>query len=297
MWYQLSKDAKYACFVFAVYNAKSPDQNEFLTEQKIVRRNYFVVRRTNEEMEQIFSSNGRREIVGSEEKVLLIKSYDKFEFIKFNEIKEYQFVKEEPKEKLENDQMYQTKQKSSSVSHGYKEMYLTFTKVLPDAHFKMDYVPFIYQERANNNFNKLIVFDIYNNSLGEYISINQTPKNENYIYEDEDGYNVFMLCRTSEPQMLSGKAYTNPIDIQSARFQVFVLYTEKIGRIQAEEFLISHKKTGVVTQVIGQKQLLFSKKIIQECDWTNIRKSQALPFYDNMGQIKGCQMILCTSQK
>ena len=55
------------------------------------------------------------------------------------------------------------------------------------------------------------------------------------MYEDDRGYNHFMICRTSD--IFEGDM-TRKGSFQSARYQIFMLYTEKIGRFFNEEFLI-----------------------------------------------------------
>jgi len=39
--------------------------------------------------------------------------------------------------------------------------------------------------------------------------------------------------------------------MQRAKYQVFTLYRERIGRIQGEEFLITHTEKGTKMQTIG----------------------------------------------
>ena len=41
--------------------------------------------------------------------------------------------------------------------------------------------------------------------------------------------------------------------------------------------------------------MVLSQNIIQDCEWTNIRDSSVVPFYDNFGSIKGCSFMFKTS--
>lgn len=57
---------------------------------------------------------------------------------------------------------------------------------------------FVYQEKSNNDNNKLIVFDIDTFEQPEHYSINAAPAACDFIFEDEEGFNTFILTRTSE---------------------------------------------------------------------------------------------------
>jgi len=62
----------------------------------------------------------------------------------------------------------------------------------------MNFLPFIYQEKNNNDANKFIVYDICNNCLMECLSLNPPDIEKGYIYENENGYNKFLITRSSE---------------------------------------------------------------------------------------------------
>jgi len=74
------------------------------------------------------------------------------------------------------------------------------------------------------------------------------------LFEDEDGYNTFLITRTSDIDYNE-----NPLvahlhkNIQKARYQIFTLYSEKVGRIQGEEFLVQKDDHGARAHTIGQK--------------------------------------------
>jgi hypothetical protein len=61
----------------------------------------------------------------------------------------------------------------------------------------INFIPFIYQDKTLDN-NKFLIFDIFENSLSTPVYINPTSKSQKYIYEDDEGYNCFSLCRTSD---------------------------------------------------------------------------------------------------
>lgn len=49
---------------------------------------------------------------------------------------------------------------------------------------------------------------------------------------------------------------------------------------------------GARAHTIGQKQILLSNKIIQDCEWTNIKDSQVGPYKDGNKKMRGCNFIL-----
>lgn len=99
----------------------------------------------------------------------------------------------------------------------------------------MNFIPFIYQEKNNSILNKLIVFDICNNKPTAFMSVNPYQSSQDYLYENDNGYNKFMICRSSdmyEQQASSKILTTSQSSVHSkVKFQVFTLYSEKIGRL------------------------------------------------------------------
>ena len=90
-----------------------------------------------------------------------------------------------------------------------------------------------------------------------------------YMYENDAGFNKLQLCRTSDVfEKNAFEWYSNrgglPHDmkLQKAKYQVFTLFNEKLGAITAQEFLISYELKGPKIQIVGQKLLLMSKKLI-----------------------------------
>jgi len=46
--------------------------------------------------------------------------------------------------------------------------------------------------------NKMIIFDIIENEIKVNLSSNPSQKNQKYMYEDDQQFNVFVFCRTSD---------------------------------------------------------------------------------------------------
>jgi len=106
----------------------------------------------------------------------------------------------------------------------------------------VNFIPFIYQDKTleNNNF---LIYDILENSISKSSCVNPPRKSMKYIYEDEQGYNCFSLCRTSdineEESKVRRKKYGD-YKKQTAKYQLFLLFSEKVGIIQTNEYLITH---------------------------------------------------------
>ena len=69
---------------------------------------------------------------------------------------------------------------------------------MPEPNDQLNFFVFVYQEKSNNDNNKLIVFDIDTFEQPEHYSINAAPAACDFIFEDEEGFNTFILSRTSE---------------------------------------------------------------------------------------------------
>ena len=75
---------------------------------------------------------------------------------------------------------------------------MTLCKFQEDDKTQINFLPFIYQEKNNSDLNKFIVFDICNNEPTECLSMNPSEKQKDYVYENENGYNKFLICRSSD---------------------------------------------------------------------------------------------------
>ena len=173
----------------------------------------------------------------------------------------------------------------------FTDIRLTFCKA-SDEKMKINFVPFIYQEYKTIRQNRMMIFDIYKGVIAEPDPINPSKVNQKYVYVDKQGFNCFSICRTSEilEERISDGSLLRIR--QQAKYQLQTLYTEKLGRIHCQEFLITHDNAGADQQMVGQKQILFSKKLIQDVDWQFLQKTQSVPFYDAEGRVKGCQLVL-----
>ena len=143
--------------------------------------------------------------------------------------------------------------------------------------------------------NKFIVFDICNNAATEFLSMNPSEKQKDYVYENENGYNKFLICRSSDmyEQPTGSRTPAGQSSIYSkAKYSVFTLYSEKIGRMHCEEFIISHDSQHTKVETIGQKEILFSNKIISLIEWDQIRRSEVYPYLDNLNSCKGSKIKL-----
>lgn len=92
IWFQISRNKEYAFFLFRAYNEKNRDeQNNYDQSDKLIKRNYFFVRKTQKELIDIAKKN--RPLINQDDHVLLIKSYHAVQMIEFSEIKNFQFPK------------------------------------------------------------------------------------------------------------------------------------------------------------------------------------------------------------
>jgi hypothetical protein len=87
----------------------------------------------------------------------------------------------------------------------YTDIKLTFIQV-KDIRRSVNFIPFIYQDRTTEN-NNFLIYDILTNTMNQPICINPPSKSLKYIYEDEQGYNCFSLCRTSDVNEEESKGF------------------------------------------------------------------------------------------
>lgn len=73
---------------------------------------------------------------------------------------------------------------------------------------------------------------------------------------------------------------------------MFILFSEKIGRLHCEEFIISHDNNSTTVETFGLKEILFSNKIISKIEWDVIRRSEVFPYLDKVNSCKGCKLRL-----
>jgi len=188
--YQLTNDKKHAMFLFAVYNVKMQGAGA-QSELKIIKKSYILVRKTQEELQRIFQSKPTEELIKKNEQVMLIKSYFDISPKRFDEIQNYQFGDDGKNDDNQLDT-------SATAESPFRDIELTLCSGSGYEKLRFNYIPFIYQERLSGTTSMIIVFDILQNRATEIISISPSQANLDYIYEDENGCNTFMLCRTSE---------------------------------------------------------------------------------------------------
>lgn len=145
----------------------------------------------------------------------------------------------------------------------------------------------------------MIIFDIYTQSLSCHFDITLVVDLKEYFFEDMDGFHCFQLTIASatyegkkEKRRVNKRIYGQEFRPSTVIYQLFVLTKEKLGVVYGAEFEITHNSTGIKMQLIGTKQIFFSKACISDYDWNEVKKSIAIPFFDVSGQIKGCQFIL-----
>lgn len=80
--------------------------------------------------------------------------------------------------------------------------------------------------------------------------------------------------------------------MSKVKYQVFTLYSEKVGWLHCEEFIISHDSTQTKVETVGLKEILFSNRIISRIEWDIIRRSEVFPYLDKMNSCKGCKLKL-----
>lgn len=192
IYYQITADSKFAFFLFAVYNVLIKKGRNQSADLNIVKKSYIIVRKTKEEMIKILASNGKIEVINENEEVLIIKSFNDFSTIKFIDIQEYQISSDDS---LKNDDEFS---EDDTETTKYQNIELTVPSIgCENDKFLLNFIPFIYQER-NSSENKFILFDITKSEATEIISIQPSPNNREFLYEDENGYNSFMICRSSD---------------------------------------------------------------------------------------------------
>ena len=200
---------------------------------------------------------GSKPIIEEEDQVQIVKAWDHVCRIRFMDISKYQFENIAEIEFLSAKNTEQTKE----YKYQYREIKLFFCKEVDQKVF-INFIPFIYQERYSMLTNKLIVYDIYTQQIDGSESINPSQSNKKYLHMDKFGFNNFSISRTTdinEEQDENAKSNGKLLKVkQQAKYQIFTLYTEKLGRYSCQEYIISHSVNGTENITIGQKQLLFS---------------------------------------
>jgi hypothetical protein len=94
---------------------------------------------------------------------------------------------------------------------------------------------FIFQEQNNDESNFLLIYDIEKNDITRKIPINPRKGNMKYLHVDDYGYNSYKICRTAEitTEKDPNKSMfaTRERFIQRSKFQVFSIFSQRLGRI------------------------------------------------------------------
>ena len=178
-------------------------------------------------MRQIIKSKGQVPIISNDDEIYLLKSHRCITKMKLLDIRDYQF------EQVDSISYDSAKFYNSNKQDHYTEVKLTFIQV-KDIRRNVNFIPFIYQDRTleNNNF---LIYDISENQMSKPVCVNPPKKSMKYIYEDEQGFNCFSLCRTSdinEQESKGRKKKHADQKRQTAKYQLFLLFSEKVGIIQ-----------------------------------------------------------------
>ena len=78
-------------------------------------------------------------------------------------------------------------------------------------------IPFSFQVHQNHQSNRIIYYHIEKEELVNPIKINPSSKNVEHLYEDDEGYNCFTTCRSSNYNKLG-----------EFRMSLFTIYKEKL---------------------------------------------------------------------
>lgn len=144
---------------------------------------------------------------------------------------------------------------------------LTFEKYV-DPNVYINFLAVVYQESFHNKNNYMLILDIDTCEIRKKIPVNPNAINQQYMYVDAQGFNSFKICRTSDvdyrTREIPGTWCKKPktFQIHETIYKIFTIYVEKLGRIQAQEFLITHDEEQIDIQAIGQNQMMMSKECI-----------------------------------
>jgi hypothetical protein len=79
--------------------------------------------------------------------------------------------------------------------------------------------------------------------MSEPVCINPSEESMECLHIDDQGYNCFSICKSSKVEPddpYEGIDLSHKIPKQNARYQVFALFSEKVGIISCDEFMISN---------------------------------------------------------
>ena len=190
------------------------------------------------------------------------------ENFKFMELEKFYSLGEFIKDKLSNDSLFDQRKEEENFNDYHdgqlyrnpsqislrnrdfndqendRKVSLTFIKHdqidLPD----VTNIPFIYQEHLNLTHNFMMMLDITGEEprLKNFTHMNPSSEDFEHLFENEQGFNCFIMCRSSNWCK------------DNYRLSVFSIYKEKLGKITCQEYLM---KPNII-KLISIKQILLS---------------------------------------
>lgn len=166
----------------------------------------------------------------------------------------------------------------------------------------IEFIPFIYQDRKNQDSHSLLILDIEKMQVIQKSCINSNLEMRKYIRKSEAGFSCYTLTRTSEVFNQKQGFFTthaNPI-YQIAKYQVSGQYyvqnfeneNPAACTLELSEYCIkfsNYEKNQI--QLMGRKQLLLSE-FAQSVRKATFGDVLIIPYFDKKGEVKGSQLIM-----
>lgn len=100
-------------------------------------------------------------------------------------------------------------------------MKLSFQKLRNEKQVQ-NFVVLVYQEYQDITHNQMLVYDIYQKKLVGHTSLQTEQRLAQYLFEDDQGFNCFNICRVSdiveEKPKRKGKGYPKAFKDQKTKF-------------------------------------------------------------------------------
>jgi len=129
----------------------------------------------------------------------------------------------------------------------------------------------VYQEANEDKNNRLIIYDIKNREVSSSIIINPDPISKDHINinEKDSLFKSYQLCFSSDLEPCKGlnrigvmSKERKPKNIQ-VKLSLATFFQESYGRIQIQEFLVRNGPQVKTVDIMGIKQIFFSKELLQ----------------------------------
>ena len=171
-------------------------------------------------------------MIDEDDEVQVLKSSMETQNVPWHVIRAYQL--QQTKTDIIVEDLLKDEMDYNGAPPPYRKIKLTFPTILRKK-ANINFISFIYQESQNTDRNSFINFDIFQNCLTAPITISPSNESKAYLYQDEQGFNSFQLCRTSDvyEQVDSVKSFgqEKKMKRQMVRYVFFFLFSEKIGRL------------------------------------------------------------------